>query len=149
MLGASAGGHLNQLLKLLANAQDWPVRPHCLRATQPEVVSSLSRYGPVEVLGECNRKRPIHSVLVGLHALKLVLKYRPRVVVTTGSLPIALVCVWAKLGGARIVWIDSVANINQFSMSGKLVYRFADLFLTQWPDLARQFPRAEYAGELL
>lgn len=149
LVGASAGGHMNQLIRLLENATNWPAQPSCLITTQPEVVSSLSRFGTVEVLGECNRRHPVKSMIVGIHALKLVLKYRPQVVVTTGSLPLALVCLWAKLGGAEIVWIDSIANIYRFSMSGRLVYLFADLFLTQWPDLARQFARAEYAGELL
>lgn len=149
LVGASAGGHMNQLLKLLERAANWPVSPHCLITTQPEVVSSLSKYGTVEVLGECNRRNPVRSVLVGIHALRLVLKYKPHVVITTGSLPLALVCLWAKLGGARIVWIDSIANICKFSMSGRLTYVFADLFLTQWPDLAKRFPKAEYAGELL
>jgi hypothetical protein len=149
IVGASAGGHMNQMLRLLENGANWPVPPHCLITTQPEVISSLSRYGTVEVLGKCNHRHPVKSILVGIHALRLVLKHRPQVVVTTGSLPLALVCLWAKLGGARIVWIDSIANIYRFSMSGRLVYLFADLFLTQWPDLAQRFSKAEYAGELL
>ena len=149
MVGASAGGHMNQLLKLLERAADWPVSPSCLIATQPEVASSLSKYGRVEILGECNRRNPFKVAQVGLNALRIVLKHKPQVVVTTGSLPLALVCLWAKLGGARIVWIDSIANIGKFSMSGRLVYAFADLFLTQWADLAKRFPKAEYAGELL
>jgi hypothetical protein len=38
--------------------------------------------------------------------------------------------------GAKTVWIDSIANVQTLSMSGRLVRHFADLWLTQWPHLA-------------
>jgi len=40
--------------------------------------------------------------------------------------------------GAKTVWIDSIANIERISMSGKMVCGKADMVLTQWPHLARE-----------
>jgi hypothetical protein len=36
------------------------------------------------------------------------------------------------------MWIDSIANVKQLSSSGKLAGKFADVWLTQWPDLAKE-----------
>lgn len=148
-VGASSGGHMNQLLKLLDYSADWPAQPFLFITTQPELVSKLSTRGLVAVIGECNRWYPHHIAAVAFRTLRIYLKHRPDVIVTTGSLPIAILCLWAKLFRTKVVWIDSIANSRKFSMSGKLMYPFADLFLTQWQDLALAFPKAEYAGELL
>jgi UDP-N-acetylglucosamine:LPS N-acetylglucosamine transferase len=77
------------------------------------------------------------------------MKERPDVVITTGSLPLAMVCLSAKLFGAKIVWIDSIANVERFSVSGRLVRHFVDLFLTQWPELAQEYKNVEYAGAIV
>jgi len=70
-------------------------------------------------------------------------------VVSTGSLPLALFCLAARLFGAQIIWIDSISQIDGISSSGRLVRRFASLFLVQWPELAQRFPGTRYEGELV
>ena len=148
-VGASAGGHMNQLLKLLDASENWPQRPSFYITTLPQLAEKLERYGATYVIGECNRLHPLMSIAVFIKALKITLKERPDVVITTGSLLLAMVCLSAKLLGAKIVWIDSIANVDKFSMSGSMVRYFADLFLTQWPELAKKYKNAEYAGTLL
>jgi hypothetical protein len=39
--------------------------------------------------------------------------------------------------GSKTIWIDSIANVESMSMTGQKVGRFADMWLTQWPHLAR------------
>ena len=148
-VGASAGGHMNQLLKLLDASGNWPQRPSFYVTTLPQLAEKLEKYGATYVIGECNRLHPLMTVLVFLKAFKIVFTERPDVVITTGSLPLAMICLSAKLLGAKIIWIDSIANVEKFSMSGSMVRRFADLFLTQWPELAKKYKNAEYAGTLL
>ena len=70
--------------------------------------------------------------------LRVVLKERPSVVVSTGAAPGLFGVIFGKLGGARTIWIDSIANAEELSMSGRLAGRWADLWLTQWPELARE-----------
>lgn len=62
---------------------------------------------------------------------------RPDVVISTGALPGYLALRLAKWFGARTVWLDSIGNVEELSMSGRLIGRHADLWLTQWPHLAR------------
>jgi len=68
--------------------------------------------------------------------------------VTTGSAPGLLALRLARLLGMRTVWIDSVANVEELSLSGRKARRYADLWLTQWPHLAKE-QGPEYRGSLL
>jgi hypothetical protein len=147
--GASAGGHMNQLLKLLEMSQTWPQPPAFYVTTLDELSGKFRQKGPVYVIGECNRQHPLKMLGVLIRSLKIVIKEQPNVVITTGSLPLAILCLSAKLLGAKIVWIDSIANIERFSLSGRMIRPFADLFLTQWPELAQNHKNIEYAGAIV
>jgi UDP-N-acetylglucosamine:LPS N-acetylglucosamine transferase len=140
---------MNELLKLLDKSQSWPCQPSFYVTTLDTLTAKLGQKGPVYVIGECNRQHPLKIFGVLMRSLKIIMKERPDVVITTGSLPLAIVCLSAKLFGAKIIWIDSIANIERFSMSGRMILPFADLFLTQWPELAEKCNRAEYAGTLI
>ncbi len=66
----------------------------------------------------------------------ILLKEKPDVLITTGSAPGMLALRLGKKLGARTVWIDSIANAEEMSLSGRKAGKFADLWLTQWPHLA-------------
>jgi UDP-N-acetylglucosamine:LPS N-acetylglucosamine transferase len=67
----------------------------------------------------------------------ILLKEKPDVLITTGSAPGMLALRLGKKLGARTVWIDSIANAEEMSLSGRKAGKFADLWLTQWPHLAK------------
>jgi hypothetical protein len=73
---------------------------------------------------------------------------RPDLIVSTGAAPGAIALAIGKLHGAKVVWVDSVANAEKLSMSGRLCSLFADLCLTQWPHLASE-RGPHYAGAVL
>lgn len=140
---------MNQLLKLLEYAHFWPCKPVLFITTLDALASKLKERGRVYVIGECNRHHPFRAIGVFVRCFLIASKERPDVVVTTGSMPLALFCIFAKLFGAKIIWIDSVANMEQLSMSGRLMRNFADLCLTQWPEVAQKYKNVEYVGEIL
>jgi hypothetical protein len=72
-----------------------------------------------------------------LEVFWIICKERPDIVISTGAAPGYLAIRVGKLFGARSVWVDSIANAEQLSMSGAMAGRYADLWLTQWPDLAK------------
>lgn len=148
-VGASVGGHMNQLLKLLEKSHNWPKHSLFCVTTLEALAEKLAKRGPVYVIGECNRQHPLRVIGVFVRSLRVVMKERPDVVITTGSLPLAIFCISAKFFGAKIVWIDSIANIERFSLSGRMVLHFADLFLTQWPALSREYKKVEYVGAIV
>ncbi|MCZ7682100.1 MAG: hypothetical protein M5U28_26230 [Sandaracinaceae bacterium] len=73
---------------------------------------------------------------------------RPDVVVSTGALPGFFAVLLGKRLGARTVWVDSIANVEELSLRGRSARRHADLWLTQWPELARPGGPL-YAGTIL
>lgn len=147
--GASAGGHMNQLLRLLEHADAWSEQPAFYVTTLQEMALKLEEKGPVYVIGEYNRNRPMQAFKSLIRCLWIAFHERPDIVITTGSMPLAMFCFVSKLFSARIVWIDSIANIDKFSMSGRFVHFFADLFITQWPELAEKDNKAEFVGAIL
>ncbi len=68
---------------------------------------------------------------------------------STGAALGFLVCFWGKLFGAKIIWLDSIANTRKLSMSGRMIRPFADLVLSQWADVADKYPNVEYVGEAI
>ena len=68
----------------------------------------------------------------------VVLKERPDVVISTGAAPGVVALRVGKWIGARTVWVDSIANVEEMSLSGRRVRHFADLWLSQWPEVAKK-----------
>ncbi|KAI9292592.1 UDP-N-acetylglucosamine transferase subunit ALG14 [Neoconidiobolus thromboides FSU 785] len=49
----------------------------------------------------------------------------------------------------KLVYIESFARVNTLSLSGKILYYFTDLFIVQWPNLLKKYPKAKYNGVLV
>jgi UDP-N-acetylglucosamine:LPS N-acetylglucosamine transferase len=145
-LAASAGGHISQLLKLAASWNGYET--FCVTTTGV-VRDNLSKLGEVYVVGECNRQHPIRVITVFLRCLRIVFKERPDVVISTGAAAGCILCFLGKMFGAKVVWIDSITNVERISLSGRMVRYVADLFLVQWPELAGRYKRIEFVGTVV
>jgi UDP-N-acetylglucosamine:LPS N-acetylglucosamine transferase len=87
-----------------------------------------------------NRWQKLRLLWCALRIALLVLKERPDVVVSTGAAPGYFALRVASLIGRRTLWLDSVANAEELSMSGQKAAAFATLALTQWPELGESLP---------
>jgi UDP-N-acetylglucosamine:LPS N-acetylglucosamine transferase len=145
-LAASSGGHFSQLLKL---SEGWKGYETVCVTTTDVVRDALQNFGRVYVVGECNRNNPWRVFKVWIRCLKVILRERPDVIVSTGAAVGCMTCYLGKLFGARVVWIDSITNVERISLSGRMVRWVADLFLVQWPELARNNANIEYVGAII
>ena len=145
-LAASSGGHLTQLLKIAECWRDYET--FCV-TTSKLVAQRLSEYGKVYVIGECNHLQPYRVTRVLFCCLRIVSRERPDVVISTGAAGGCMMCFLGKLFAAKVIWIDSIANTKKLSMSGWMIRPFADLILSQWPDVAEKYPNVEYVGEVI
>ncbi|WP_232305293.1 glucuronosyltransferase [Erythrobacter dokdonensis] len=117
-------------------------------ATTEPAMAAQHGIADADRLPDCNQNRPVRSAICGLVALRVVLKHRPDVIVSTGAAP-GFFCILAgRLIGARTLWIDSVANGEELSMCGKLSKRFAHECWTQWEHLAGE-DNPRYFGAVL
>lgn len=145
-LAASGGGHLNELLKL---ADSWRGYDTFCVTTVDVVRERLQKYGNVYVIGECNREHLFRVILVLVRCIKVILRERPDVVISTGAAAGCIVCFLSKILGAKIVWFDSITNVERISLSGRMVRYIADLFLVQWKEIAEQYSNVEYLGTVI
>lgn len=142
---ASGGGHWVQLLRLRPAFAGHDV----VYATVDAAYAGNLDGEPLVVVKDATRWNKLGVLLLGLQIAWHLVRVRPDVIVSTGAAPGYLaIRIGKTLLRARTVWIDSVANIEQLSLSGRMVGRHADLWLTQWPHLAVA-GGPEYRGAVL
>jgi exopolysaccharide biosynthesis glucuronosyltransferase PssD len=129
---SSAGGHWEQLMMLSGSFAGYDV----LYASTAEGLSGAAAGCDPVVVRDCNRNTPVSVIFCLYDVYKLLKNFRPNFVVTTGAAPGLVALVVGKVLGAKGIWIDSVANSERLSLSGRLVSVFADLRLTQWEHLS-------------
>jgi beta-1,4-N-acetylglucosaminyltransferase len=143
LLVASSGGHVLQLLQL---ADLWSKeRRHWVTFERSDAVSLLADERVTWAHYPTNRNLPNLVRNLGL-ALKMVRRGDVQAIVTTGAgvaVPFAIVGHFARV---NVVYIESMARITAPSLTGRLVYPFADTFFIQWPGLQRHFKRAKSLG---
>lgn len=81
-------------------------------------------------------------------ALKIICRERPDAVVTTGSAPMLVFLLLGRLIGARTLWVDSLANPERLSSSGRMARRIAHQTVSQWPEVA-EAEHVAYWGSVL
>jgi len=81
-----------------------------------------------------------------IKSLFLYFKIRPKAIITTGTHTAVPMCYIGKLFGSKIIFIETFANIKTKTLAGKLVYPIADLFLVQWKEMLKLYPKAVYKG---
>lgn len=146
---ASGGGHWVQLLRLRPAFEGHHVTYVTVRDSYRDDVPGER----LRVVTDATRWSRVGLAKLALGMLWIVLTERPHVVITTGAAPGYFAIRFARLLGARTLWMDSIANVEQLSMTGQMVARHAHLRLTQWPHLATTpdagAPGVQYAGAVL
>lgn len=141
---ASGGGHWTQLNLLHDAFAGFDL--HFITTT---INHSADHSKPsIKKVIDADSSTKLKLLLMAIQVFSLTLWHRPHTVISTGAAPGFFAILTGKLIGARTIWIDSMANYNQMSLSGRQARRFCDLCLTQWPDLANG-KDIKYAGSLL
>jgi hypothetical protein len=141
---SSGGGHWVQLLRITPAFEDCEVTFVTVHDSYRGQVPS-NRF---HVVNDANRWNKLALVKSALKLVWIIWKEKPDVLVSTGAAPGYLALRLGRVIGARTIWLDSIANVDELSMSGRIVGQCADLWLTQWAHLAR--PEGPYyAGSVL
>jgi UDP-N-acetylglucosamine:LPS N-acetylglucosamine transferase len=141
---ASGGGHWVQLMRVLPAFDGCDV---VFATVHPEYRSQVAPRR-LHVVPDANQYHKLGVLRLMLRLAWIVLRERPDVIVSTGAAPGCIGVWFGRLVGARTIWIDSIANVDRLSLSGNLVRRTADLWLTQWPHLASS-DGPHYVGAVL
>lgn len=142
---ASSGGHFEQLmmLKPLMNKYDSFVVTE--KTGYSSNVEGFTNYRLMQV----NRKElsmPFRLIINGFKSVYILIKEKPDVIITTGVLAMIPLCLLAKFCGKKLIYIESFAKINSPTLTGKLLYKYADRFYVQWESMKKFYPDAIYLG---
>lgn len=94
-------------------------------------------------------KRVILFLINFIQSFKVFLKEKPAVIISTGADVALSSMLIAKIFGRKVIFIESGANVTKPSMTGKLIYKFSDVFIIQWEDLKKYYPKAIIGVNLL
>ena len=126
---ASTGGHLNELLRLneLFQYYDYQIITEGCPSTKHLKYKYPSRvhyllFGSKEHLFSYLFKFAF-NILISLY---YAIRFRPQVIVSTGTHTAVPICYIGKLFGAKIIYIETFANVYHGNLAGKLVYPIVD-----------------------
>lgn len=146
---SSTGGHLTEMmcLKKLFSNYDFRI---ITEATPSTVYLEKQYRGKVSYLFYGTKDHlfsyPWKLLANCFKSLYYYLRFRPKYIITTGVHTAGPMCCIGKLFGSKIIYIESFANIHTKTVTGKLIYSFADLFIVQWKSMLKLYPRATYGG---
>ena len=141
---ASIGGHWVQLLRIAR-----PMEEHfdmVYLCTHPRCITMVEGQ-KFHLISDFSRSDAWKLVPSFFRILRIVWREKPDAIITTGAAP-GLVCLMVgRLLGSKTVWIDSLANAAELSMSGRIASKIASKTFTQWKELAAG--NIHYAGNVL
>ena len=151
---SSTGGHLEELtqLKSMFDKYDYYIVTEktksnlSLKNKYPNRVSYLI-YGSYTTLGK-KFIYPFKLLLNCFKSLFIYIKVRPKYIVSTGAHTAGPMCLIGKIFGSKIIFIETFANSKTKSKTGSIVYKFADLFIVQWEEMLKLYPKAKLGGAI-
>lgn len=146
---ASTGGHLNELMQLEPMFKKYNYS--LITEKDKSTIGLKKQYGKkihYLIYGTKDHKLSYPFKLIGncFKSLFLYIKIRPKVIITTGTHTAVPICYIGKLFRTKIIFIETFANRTTKTLSGKLVYPIADLFIVQWEEMLKLYPKAKLGG---
>lgn len=148
---SSTGGHLNELMQLkpIFHKYDY----HIITEKDKTTIELKKEYGKrISYLPYGTRSKMFSYIFkfpyMCIKTVFLYLKIRPKVIVTTGTHTAGPMCYFGKIFGSKIIYIETFANSRTRTVTGKLVYPIADLFIVQWEEMLKLYPKAVLGGSI-
>jgi len=112
------------------------------------VVDEMKKTGRVRAIPNIVKHNPLSWIIGAVLSAYIAIVERPDVIISTGAGIAVFFCIFAKLLGAKLIFIESMARVERPTLTARMLYPFADLFFVQWPNLLKYFPKAKYMGRL-
>ena len=147
LMSASSGGHLEELLAL-RKFKDCYETVLLTEKTEYEVRFWQER---VYLMPQVNRrelKSLIQYVGCFFKTWKILCKEKPNVIISTGAMIAFPALLLGKIMGKKIIFIECMFNVDAPTLTGKLVYPFADRFYVQWDEMLQIYPKALLEGRI-
>ncbi|HOO68384.1 MAG TPA: PssD/Cps14F family polysaccharide biosynthesis glycosyltransferase, partial [Bacilli bacterium] len=149
MFISSTGGHLSEMLQLKSMFKKYDY--HIVTERTKVNMDLLKKYpNKVSFLVYGSKSHPLiypFKLLINCFiSLFIYIKFRLNVIITTGAHTAGPMCCIGKIFGSKIIFIETFANINTKTITGRIIYWFADLFIVQWESMLELYPKAIFGG---
>lgn len=144
---ASSGGHLEEISRLTMIQQKYD----SIMITEKSPFNELTFCSKVYYVSQINRREPLFLIkFLRLFVIysKIMKEEKPDCIISTGALVTYPMCLIGKMKHKKIIYIESFARVEKGSLTGKLMYHIADLFIVQWKELLQVYPKAVYGGKI-
>ena len=129
---ASSGGHWIQLLRITRPLENrFEV---CYASTLSDRESSVHG-GRFRLVNDFSRTDALKIVIVFIQVIRIIRSEKPDVIITTGAAPGLVMVFVGWLFGKKTIWVDSFANVDRLSLSGRIASLFVSRTYTQWKEL--------------
>jgi UDP-N-acetylglucosamine:LPS N-acetylglucosamine transferase len=81
-------------------------------------------------------------------AYKILKQERPDIIISSGAAVAVSFFYLGKLFGAKLIYIEVFDRIDKPTMTGKMVYPITDLFIVQWEEMKKIYPKAINLGSI-
>ena len=146
---SSTGGHLSEMMMLneMFKKYDYHIITEKTKTTENLKEKYHSKIDYL-IYGTKDHpfSYPFKLIVNCFKSIYLYLKIRPDFIVTTGAHTAGPMCCLGKIFGSKIIYIETFANMYTKTITGKLIYKFADLFIVQWKSMLKLYPKATYGG---
>lgn len=143
---SSCGGHFMELMQLLPAVNGYKF--YIVTEKNVSSAKTLEQYKHYYLLQQ--ERSGVMFVFKFLYNIILSFIYliweKPSCIITTGAGASYPTCRIGKWLGKKIIYIESFAKLKEKSVTGKLIYPFADYFFVQWPEMKKVYPKALYYG---
>ena len=144
-IACSTGGHLVEARELGPVYEKYD---HFYFTFSGGVANEMKKTTRVRSIPNVVRHNPLSWIIGAVLSAYIAIFERPDVIISTGAGIAVFFCIFAKLLGAKLIFIESMARIERPTLTARFLYPFADLFLVQWPELMKYFPKAKFLGRL-
>lgn len=144
-VACSPGGHLVEAREL---APVYEKYDHFYFTFSGGVANEMKKTTRVRAIPNVVKHNPLSWIIGAVLSAYIAIVERPDVIISTGAGIAVFFCIFAKLLGAKLIFIESMAKIEKPTLTARFLYPFADLFIVQWPNLLKYFPKAKYVGRL-
>ena len=144
---ASTGGHFEQIMMLKPLMEKYG----SFLITEETNYRVDTNDMKIYYLKQTNRKEGlflINFIINVIKSIKIYIKEKPDVVITTGVLSMIPISIIAKICRKKLIYIESFAIVNKPTLTGRLLYKFADRFYVQWESMLKVYKKAIFLGGL-
>jgi len=144
-LACSVGGHMVQIRKL---EELYSQYEYFFVTFYSEPVKELIKKEKFYFVMDPGRNA-IKFLINIFQSLKIFIKEKPDLIISTGAGVAIAMCFLAKMFSKKVIFIEDWCVVNSPSFSGRIIYPISDIFIVQWEQLKKYYPKALFEGALI